>query len=154
MKKRKFSNQHDLNEHYLHSRNLKEIEELLLQGADINYKSLLGNSKLHLYCFIFPIVQLLILNGIDVNAVNANGDSIIEMLTKCSNIETYYLKEIKYLMYNGADATEALKLFDCKERPKLCRFLKIESIEKVKNLLRKNLYNELCEIVIKFISFD
>jgi ankyrin repeat protein len=160
MNKRKFVEQHDLNERYYCSTDLKEIEELLLEGAYVNYKSFLGFYKSE-ECN-FETLKLLVSKGLDLNMKNFNGETVLEKSVR------YYLKfftlkeldilkeleKIKYLMYNGADATEALQLIDKRMNPELYRILKIENIEKVKNLLRENLYEELCENVIKFFSFD
>ncbi|KAJ5071628.1 phytochrome-interacting ankyrin-repeat protein [Anaeramoeba ignava] len=83
----------------------KEIENLILKGANVNSINYRNETPLHLICRyqqnqqkIFEIIKYLIENGAGINSLNSINETPLHYACQKNSIEI-----IKYLIENGAD---------------------------------------------------
>ena len=80
--------------------NINKVKELLLNGADVNFKDEDGNTSLIIasrYGFS-EIIKVLILNNADINLRNNNGNSSLNIASLYCHYDI-----VKVLLLNGAD---------------------------------------------------
>eukprot|EP01102_Stenamoeba_stenopodia_P011976 TRINITY_DN3724_c0_g1_i2.p1 TRINITY_DN3724_c0_g1~~TRINITY_DN3724_c0_g1_i2.p1 ORF type:complete len:336 (-),score=82.45 TRINITY_DN3724_c0_g1_i2:14-1021(-) len=83
---------------------LKCVELLLKNGADISAKNCWGNQPLHLACYkgYFAVVQRLIAAGCDLNAVNKRRETALHYAVRYNH---YLIAQL--LLHHGADKSIA-----------------------------------------------
>jgi len=83
----------------IENNNIKGIRDLLIKGFDRNKKDDLGQTPLHraVNYESVEIIELLIMEGADVNAINNDGESPMFM------VSSYDIRIIKLLLEYGAD---------------------------------------------------
>ena len=87
-------------------RNLKIVQLLLNNGANIAARDFNGNTALHFACFLkynessLEVISLLLDYGVDVNAVNGQGETALYM-----SVVSRQLSLTQLLLARGADVT-------------------------------------------------